>query len=54
MAESLGFQARGADVIGMTGATEAQLAREAEISYATVAHSLDFAIITPPQRSHRI
>src|SRR6202034_293433 len=28
LAESLGFQARGADVIGMTGATEAKLGRE--------------------------
>jgi 5'-methylthioadenosine phosphorylase len=41
-AESLGFQARGADVIGMTGATEAKLAREAEISYATIAMVTDF------------
>ena len=39
---SLAFQARGADVIGMTGATEAKLAREAEISYATVAMITDF------------
>jgi len=42
LAESLGFQARGADVIGMTGATEAKLAREAEISYATIAMVTDF------------
>jgi 5'-methylthioadenosine phosphorylase len=42
LAESLFFQARGADVIGMTGATEAKLAREAEISYATVAMITDF------------
>jgi 5'-methylthioadenosine phosphorylase len=41
-AESLNYQARGADVIGMTGATEAKLAREAEISYATVAMVTDF------------
>jgi 5'-methylthioadenosine phosphorylase len=41
-AESLGFQARGADVIGMTGATEAKLAREAEISYTTIAMVTDF------------
>ncbi len=40
--ESLGYQARGADVIGMTGATEAKLAREAEISYATVAMVTDY------------
>jgi 5'-methylthioadenosine phosphorylase len=41
-AESLEYQARGADVIGMTGATEAKLAREAEISYATVAMVTDY------------
>lgn len=41
-AESLHYQARGADVIGMTGATEAKLAREAEISYATIAMVTDF------------
>ena len=42
LAESLGYQARGADVIGMTGATEAKLAREAEISYASVAMVTDY------------
>jgi 5'-methylthioadenosine phosphorylase len=42
LAESLGYQARGGDVIGMTGATEAKLAREAEISYATIAMVTDF------------
>jgi 5'-methylthioadenosine phosphorylase len=42
LAESLNYQARGADVIGMTGATEAKLAREAEISYATIAMVTDF------------
>ncbi len=41
-AESLGYQAQAADVIGMTGATEAKLAREAEISYATVAMVTDY------------
>jgi 5'-methylthioadenosine phosphorylase len=41
-AESTGYQRRGADVIGMTGATEAKLAREAEISYATVAMVTDY------------
>ena len=41
-AESIGYQAQGADVIGMTGATEAKLAREAEISYATVAMVTDY------------
>jgi 5'-methylthioadenosine phosphorylase len=42
LAESLNYQAGGADVIGMTGATEAKLAREAEISYATIAMVTDF------------
>jgi len=42
LAESLGYEARGGDVIGMTGATEAKLAREAEISYATVAMVTDY------------
>jgi len=42
LAESLRFQAGGADVIGMTGATEAKLAREAEISYATIAMVTDY------------
>src|SRR5208283_2252093 len=42
LAESLGYQARGGDVIGMTGATEAKLAREAEISYASVAMVTDY------------
>jgi 5'-methylthioadenosine phosphorylase len=42
LAESLGYQARGADVIGMTCATEAKLAREAEISYAVVAMVTDY------------
>jgi 5'-methylthioadenosine phosphorylase len=42
LAESLGYQASGADVIGMTGATEAKLAREAEISYATIAMITDY------------
>jgi 5'-methylthioadenosine phosphorylase len=42
LAESLRFQAEGADVIGMTAATEAKLAREAEISYATIAMVTDY------------
>ena len=42
LAELLGYQARGADVIGMTGATEAKLAREAELSYASVAMVTDY------------
>ena len=41
-AELIGHQSQGADVIGMTGATEAKLAREAEISYATVAMVTDY------------
>ena len=40
--QSLGYQSRGADVIGVAGATEAKLAREAEISYATVAMVTDY------------
>jgi 5'-methylthioadenosine phosphorylase len=42
LAESLSYQARGLDVIGMTAATEAKLAREAEISYATIAMVTDY------------
>jgi 5'-methylthioadenosine phosphorylase len=42
LAESLRFQAQGAEVIGMTAATEAKLAREAEISYATIAMVTDY------------
>jgi 5'-methylthioadenosine phosphorylase len=42
LAESLNYQARGADVIGMTCATEAKLAREAEISYAVIAMVTDY------------
>jgi 5'-methylthioadenosine phosphorylase len=42
LAESLLYQAQGVDVIGMTGATEAKLAREAEICYATVAMVTDY------------
>ena len=42
LAESLLYQSGGADVIGMTAATEAKLAREAEISYATVAMVTDY------------
>ena len=41
-AESLTFKAAGYDVIGMTAMPEAKLAREAEISYATVAMVTDF------------
>jgi len=41
-AESLNYKAAGFDVIGMTAMPEAKLAREAEISYATVAMVTDF------------
>nr|WP_108663315.1 S-methyl-5'-thioadenosine phosphorylase [Acuticoccus kandeliae] len=42
LAESLLYRQWGADVIGMTNMPEAKLAREAEISYATVAMVTDF------------
>ena len=41
-AESLGYKAAGYDVIGMTGMPEAKLAREAEMSYATLAMVTDY------------
>ncbi len=41
-AESQHYQSLGAAVIGMTAATEAKLAREAEIAYALVAMVTDF------------
>jgi 5'-methylthioadenosine phosphorylase len=41
-AESLYYKAQGFDVIGMTAMPEAKLAREAEISYATIAMVTDF------------
>lgn len=41
-AESLMYRKLGVDVIGMTNATEAKLAREAEICYATIALPTDF------------
>ena len=41
-AESLSFKAAGYDVIGMTAMPEAKLAREAEMSYATIAMVTDF------------
>lgn len=40
--ESLIYRTWGVDVIGMTNATEAKLAREAEICYATVALVTDY------------
>jgi 5'-methylthioadenosine phosphorylase len=41
-AESLTYKAAGYDVIGMTAMPEAKLAREAEISYATIAMVTDY------------
>lgn len=41
-AESLLYRKWGIDVIGMTNATEAKLAREAEICYATIALATDY------------
>jgi 5'-methylthioadenosine phosphorylase len=41
-AESLAFEAEGWSVIGMTNMPEAKLAREAEITYATVAMVTDY------------
>ncbi len=41
-AESLSYRSQGIDIIGMTNATEAKLAREAEISYATIAAVTDY------------
>lgn len=42
LAESNSYRAMGLDVIGMTAMPEAKLAREAEITYATVAMVTDF------------
>lgn len=41
-AESLAYKAQNCDVIGMTAMPEAKLAREAEISYATLAMVTDY------------
>ncbi|MGJ0507132.1 MAG: S-methyl-5'-thioadenosine phosphorylase [Methylocystis sp.] len=41
-AESLHYKAMGYDLIGMTAMPEAKLAREAEMSYATIAMVTDF------------
>ena len=41
-AESLTYRKWGVDVIGMTNATEARLAREAEICYSTIALATDY------------
>jgi 5'-methylthioadenosine phosphorylase len=40
--ESAIFRSWGVDIIGMTAVPEAQLAREAEICYATMAHVTDY------------
>jgi 5'-methylthioadenosine phosphorylase len=42
LAESLAYKAASGDVIGMTAMPEAKLAREAEMSYATIAMVTDF------------
>ncbi|MBE7200604.1 MAG: S-methyl-5'-thioadenosine phosphorylase [Parafilimonas terrae] len=42
LAESRAYKAQGFDVIGMTNMPEAKLAREAEITYATIAMVTDF------------
>lgn len=42
LAESLTYKAQGYDVIGMTNMPEAKLAREAEITYATIAMVTDY------------
>lgn len=41
-AESMIYRSWGVDVIGMTNATEAKLAREAEICYSTIALATDY------------
>jgi len=43
-AESKTYQQWGCDVIGMTAVPEAQLAREAEICYAAMAHVTDYDV----------
>ena len=43
-AESAVHRAWGADVVGMTGAPEAKLAREAELCYATLAFATDYDV----------
>jgi 5'-methylthioadenosine phosphorylase len=42
--ESQVYRSWGVDIIGMTGVPEAQLAREAEICYATMAHITDYDV----------
>ena len=43
-AESLAYRSWGADVIGMTAATEARLCREAEICYASLSLATDYDV----------
>jgi 5'-methylthioadenosine phosphorylase len=43
-AESHAFRQWGMDIIGMTAVPEAQLAREAEMCYATMAHVTDYDV----------
>jgi hypothetical protein len=43
-AESRVFRSWGMDIIGMTTTPEAQLAREAEMSYAVMAHVTDYDV----------
>jgi len=43
-AESLAYRSWGADVIGMTSATEARLCREAEMCYATLSLATDYDV----------
>jgi len=43
-AESHAFRQWGMDIIGMTAVPEAQLAREAEICYAVMAHATDYDV----------
>jgi 5'-methylthioadenosine phosphorylase len=43
-AESLAYRSWGADIIGMTAATEARLCREAEICYATLSLATDYDV----------
>lgn len=43
-AESATFRRWGMDIIGMTAVPEAQLAREAEMCYATMAHVTDYDV----------
>ncbi|RDJ25328.1 S-methyl-5'-thioadenosine phosphorylase [Bosea caraganae] len=50
-AESLTYKSLGYDLIGMTAMPEAKLAREAEITYATVAMVTDFDCWHPEQHS---